>query len=174
MDVEAPLPPLEDAPEDDAGFAPPPMDDDDDGGFAPGGDDDDVPFQAPAEEEEAAPEPADDPWEELDPLANDAKPRPLKRGRTWRAPVEDGDTVELPSHMEGAPSDAQVAALCAAEASATTARDRKLATKSLNEALKQRAAAAPLSDVIPELLAAVALEEKRARQADLDDEESVD
>ena len=67
---------------------------------------------------------------------------------------------------------AQVAALCAAEASATTARDRKLATKSLNEALKQRAAAAPLSDVIPELLAAVALEEKRARQAD--DEESVE
>ena len=76
--------------------------------------------------------------------------------------------------MEGAPSDAQVAALCAAEASATTARDRKLATKSLNEALKQRAAVAPLSDVIPELLAAVALEEKRARQADLDDEESVE
>ena len=72
MDVEAPLPPLEDAPEDDAGFAPPPMDDDDDGGFAPGGDDDDVPFQAPAEEEEAAPEPADDPWEELDPLSNDS------------------------------------------------------------------------------------------------------
>ena len=40
MDVEAPLPPLEDAPIDDGGFAPPPMDDDD--GFAPGGDDDDV------------------------------------------------------------------------------------------------------------------------------------
>mgnify|MGYP001293966947 CR=1 FL=1 len=176
MDVEAPLPPLEDAPIDDAGFAPPPMDDDDDGGFAaPGGDDDDGgAFQPPLEEEETAPEPADDPWEELDPLANDSKPRPLKRGRTWRAPVEDGDTVELPSHMEGAPSDAQVAALCAAEACATTARDRKLATKSLNEALKQRAAAAPLSDVIPELLAAVALEEKRARQADLDDEESVE
>ena len=170
MDVEAPLPPLVE--EDDAGFAPPPMDDDD--GFAPGGDDDDVPFQAPLEEEEAAPEPADDPWEELDPLSNDSKPRPLKRGRTWRAPPEDGDTCELPSHIEGAPSDAQVAALCAAEACATTARDRKLATKSLNEALKQRAAAAPLSDVIPELLAAVALEEKRARQADLDDEESVE
>ena len=172
MDVE-PLPPLVE--EDDAGFAPPPMDDDDDGGFAaPGGDDydDGGAFQPPAEEEEAAPEPADDPWEELDPLSNDSKPRPLKRGRTWRAPPEDGDTVELPSHMEGAPSDAQVAALCAAEASATTARDRKLATKSLNEALKQRAAAAPLSDVIPELLAAVALEEKRARQAD--DEESVE
>ena len=119
MDVEAPLPPLEDAPIDDAGFAPPPMDDDD--GFAPGGDEDDVPFQPPVqEEEEAAPEPADDPWEELDPLANDSKPRPLKRGRTWRAPPEDGDTVELPSHMEGAPSDSQVAALCAAEASATT------------------------------------------------------
>jgi hypothetical protein len=176
MDVEAPLPPLEDAPIDDAGFAPPPMDDDDDGGFAaPGGDDDDGgAFQPPLEEEETAPEPADDPWEELDPLANDSKPRPLKRGRTWRAPVEDGDTVELPSHMEGAPSDAQVAALCAAEACAATARDRKLATKSLNEALKQRAAVAPLSDVIPELLAAVALEEKRARQADLDDEESVE
>ena len=123
MDVEAPLPPLEDAPIDDAGFAPPPMDDDDDGGFAaPGGDDDDDggAFQPPAEEEEAAPEPADDPWEELDPLADDSKPRPLKRGRTWRAPPEDGDTVELPSHMEGAPSDSQVAALCAAEASATT------------------------------------------------------
>jgi hypothetical protein len=170
MDVE-PLPPLEDAPEDDAGFAPPPMDDDDDG-FAPGGDDDDVPFQAPVADEEEEAVPQDDPWEELDPLANDSKPRPLKRGRTWRAPAEDGDTVELPSHMEGAPSDAQVAALCAAEASAATARDRKLATKSLNEALKQRAAAAPLSDVIPELLAAVALEEKRARQAD--DEESVE
>jgi len=171
MDVEAPLPPLEDAPIDDGGFAPPPMDDDD--GFAPGGDDDDVPFQAPLEEEEEEEQvPQDDPWEELDPLANDAKPRPLKRGRTWRAPQEDGDTCELPSHIEGAPSDAQVAALCAAEASATTARDRKLATKSLNEALRQRAAAAPLSDVIPELLAAVALEEKRARQAD--DEESVE
>ena len=107
MDVE-PLPPLVE--EDDGGFAPPPMDDDD--GFAPGGDDDDVPFQAPvADEEEEEQVPQDDPWEELDPLANDSKPRPLKRGRTWRAPVEDGDTVELPSHMEGAPSDAQVCLL---------------------------------------------------------------
>ena len=58
MDVEAPLPPLEDAPIDDAGFAPPPMDDDD--GFAPGGDDDDDggAFQPPAEEEDL--------WVELD------------------------------------------------------------------------------------------------------------
>ena len=114
MDVE-PLPPLVE--EDDAGFAPPPDDDFE----APGGDDDDDggAFQPPLEEEEDT-TPQDDPWEELDPLANDSKPRPLKRGRTWRAPPEDGDTVELPSHMEGAPSDSQVAALCAAEASATT------------------------------------------------------
>jgi condensin-2 complex subunit H2 len=168
MDVEAPLVemPVEEA------FAPPPDDDDDDG-FAPGGDDDDG-YEPPAEEEEAAVVPADDPWEELDPLAADAKPRLLRRGRTWRAPREDGDTAELPAHVERAPSDTDVAALCAVEAAAGSARDRKLAAKRVDAALAERAALTRAPAAIPELVAAVALEEKRARQADLDDDESVE
>ncbi|KAH8095850.1 hypothetical protein JL720_3182 [Aureococcus anophagefferens] len=82
---------------------------------------------APEEAEDAP-----DPYEEMDVFASDDVAKPLRRGKTWRAP-------KPPTADEGPPSDAAVA-LCAAWA-ATSARDRGRRVAALEAAQGARAAA---------------------------------
>ena len=181
------------APAADDGGAAPAYDDDyeappayDDDGFDDGGMD--VEEAAVARQREArAPRPrrasstapdeaedAPDPYEEMDVFASDDVAKPLRRGKTWRAP-------KPPTADEGPPSDAALAALCAAVDAATSARDRGRRVAALEAAQGARAAArAAALDVAkaayPQFGAALAkarrlrrLEERRDGGGDDDD-----